>query len=80
MIYIYIYVYIRQRLGGPINVRQNGLSGKIYCIIACMHAKSLQPCLTLCNPMDCSLPGSSVGFPSQDYWSVLPCPPPGESS
>ena len=23
-------------------------------------AKSLQPCLTLCDPMDCSLPGSSV--------------------
>ena len=26
---------------------------------ACMHAKSLQLCLTLCDPMDCSLPGSS---------------------
>ena len=25
-----------------------------------MHAKSLQLCLTLCNPMGCSLPGSSV--------------------
>ena len=25
-----------------------------------MHAKSLQLCLILCNPMDCSLPGSSV--------------------
>ena len=25
-----------------------------------MHAKLLQPCSTLCNPMDCSLPGSSV--------------------
>ena len=24
-----------------------------------MHAKSLQPCLTLCNPMDSSLPDSS---------------------
>ena len=23
-------------------------------------AKSLQPCPTLCNPMDCSLPGSSI--------------------
>ena len=27
---------------------------------ACMPAKSLQPGLTLCNPMDCSPPGSSV--------------------
>ena len=25
-----------------------------------MHAKSLQLCLTLCNPMDCSPPGSPV--------------------
>ena len=27
---------------------------------ACLHAKSLQLCLTLCNPMHCSLPSSSV--------------------
>ena len=26
----------------------------------CIHAKSLQSCPTLCDPMDCSLPGSSV--------------------
>ena len=33
--------------------------------------------LTLCNPMDCSPPGSSVhGFSRQEYWSGLPCPPP----
>ena len=30
---------------------------------ACVHAKSLQSCLTLCDPMDCGLPSSSVhGF------------------
>ena len=27
---------------------------------ACMHAKSLQQCPTLCAPMNCSLPDSSV--------------------
>ena len=27
---------------------------------ACMHAKSLQLCPTLCDPMDSSPPGSSV--------------------
>ena len=27
---------------------------------ACVHTKSLQSCLTLCNPMDYSPPGSSV--------------------
>ena len=26
----------------------------------CVHAKPLQLCLTLCDPMDCSPPGSSV--------------------
>ena len=28
--------------------------------IVCVHAKSLQSCLTLCSSMDCSLTGSSV--------------------
>ena len=27
---------------------------------SCVHAKSLLLCLTLCDPMDCSAPGSSV--------------------
>ena len=27
---------------------------------SCVHAQSLQSCLTLCNPMECSPPGSSV--------------------
>ena len=27
---------------------------------ACLHAKSLEVCLTRCDPMDCSPPGSSV--------------------
>ena len=31
---------------------------------ACLYAKLLQWCLTLCNPMDCSPPGSSApGIP-----------------
>ena len=32
-----------------------------------------QSCLTLCDPMDCSPPGSSVhGISQQEYWSGLP--------
>ena len=31
-----------------------------YWTIACVHPKSLQSCPTLCNPLDRSLPGSSV--------------------
>ena len=45
----------------------------------CVSAKSLQLCQTLCDPMDCSQPGSSVwGFSRQEYWNGLPCPPPGD--
>ena len=44
-----------------------------------VHAKSLQLCPTLCNTMDCSLSGSSVhGIPRLEYWSGVPCPPPGD--
>ena len=32
----------------------------------------------LCNPMNCSPQTPlSMGFPKQEYWSGLPCPPPG---
>ena len=39
----------------------------------------------LCDPMDCSLSGSSVhgipqGFSRQEYWSGLPFPSPGDLS
>ena len=34
-----------------------------------------QSCPTLCNPMDWSLPGSSVhGISRQEYWSGMPFP------
>ena len=45
-IHIYIYAYIH-------------IYVYIY-IYVCVHATSLQLCPTLCNPVDCSLPGSSV--------------------
>ena len=42
-----------------------------------MLAKSLQSCPTLCNPMDYSLPGSSVhGILQARNWSGWPCHPP----
>ena len=38
-----------------------------------------QSCPILCNPTDCSPSHSSVhGFSRQEYWSGLPCPPPGD--
>jgi len=33
----------------------------------CVHAQSLQLCLTLCDSVDC------MGFSGQEYWSELPC-------
>ena len=36
-----------------------------------------QSCPTLSDPMDCSLPGSSVhGFSREEYWSGVPLPSP----
>ena len=42
-----------------------------------MHAKLLQSCPTLCDPMHC-IPQAllSMGFSNQEYWSGLLCPPP----
>ena len=48
----------------------------------CMCAKSLQPCVTLSDPMDCSTPGSSAhGMLQAKNWRVCilgggKCPPP----
>ena len=44
----------------------------------CVCAKSLQWCPILCDPIDCSHQAPlSKGFSRQEYWSGLPCPPPG---
>ena len=42
----------------------------------CVCAKFLQSCLTLCDPIDGSPPGSSMGFSRQEYWSGVPSPSP----
>ena len=48
------------------------------CFYVCMCGKSVQSCLTLCDPMDDSPPGSSVhGILWARIMSGLPCPPPG---
>ena len=49
------------------------------CESTCVHAKSLQSCLTVSYPMDCSPPGSSVhGILQTRILQRLPCPPPGD--
>ena len=43
------------------------------------HKVKLLSCVQLCNPIDRSLPGSSVdGIFQQEYWSGLPFPSPGD--
>ena len=43
-----------------------------------LKSEVAQSCPTLCDPMDCSPPGSSVrGILRQEYWSGLPFPSPG---
>ena len=46
----------------------------------CMHAKSLQSCLILCDPMDCSPPGSPVLEISQAILEWVAVPSSKESS
>ena len=44
-------------------------------------AKLFQSCLTLCNPIDGSPPGSSIpGILQQEHWSGLPFPSPMHES
>ena len=47
--------------------------------VACLCAKLLQSSLTLCDPMDCSPPGSSVrGILQARILDWLACPSPGD--
>ena len=55
------------------------LNGAWHTMCVCVHAQSLQPCPTLCYPMDGSPPGSSVhGLLQAGILSGLLCPPPGD--
>ena len=52
--------------------------GKFYFLSKVLFCLVAQSCPTLWDPMDCSLPGSCPWqFSRQEYWSGLPCPPPG---
>ena len=48
-------------------------------VLSCVCARSLQTFLTLCDPMDHSLPSSSVhGILQARILEWVPCPPPGD--
>ena len=49
-----------------------------YCRTSLLSVHAQSP-MTVCNPTDCSPPGSSsMGFSRQEYWSGLPFPSPGD--
>ena len=58
-------------------MREKILKNSLCVCDVCACTKSLHLCLTLCDPMDCSPPGT-MGFSRQEYWSGLPCPLPGD--
>ena len=70
---VFLWTYIVTSLG---YVSSSGITG--YMVAA---AKLLQLCLTHSDPIDGSPPGPlSLGFSKQEYWSVLPFPPPMHES
>ena len=56
-IYLSVYLYTCLQVCHIINTQTIINKWKL---LKCMHAKSLQLCQILCNPIDCSLPSSSV--------------------
>ena len=59
----FIVLETAEALGDPRGAPESWISGKLWGPDACVHAKSLQSCLTLCDSTDCSPTGSSVcGF------------------
>ena len=53
------------------------LPNSFYAAVCC--AKSLRSYPTLCDPMDWSCQAPLImGFSRQEYWSRLPCSPPGD--
>ena len=46
-------------------------------VMTCVLCLVAQSCPTLCDSLDCDQAPLSMGFSRQEYWSGLPCPPPG---
>ena len=73
------YVFKSPKEANQIPIVLRVYHGLFSFVIMC--AKSLQLCLTLCDPMDHSQQAPlSMGFSRRKYWSGLPFPPPGDLS
>ena len=62
-------------------IKKIALGNVSFRIAMLCYAKSLQSCLTLCDPIDGSHQASpSLGFSRQEHWSGLPFPSPMHES
>ena len=64
---------IKKKRKKEINTLSNKQKYRVHCLCTC--AQSLQSCPALCNPGDCSLPGSSGHriFPARTLeWAAMP--------
>ena len=69
---MYVYVYISTH-----SSCLAGFLSPFYFIVGKGLVAQWYP--SLCNPISCNLPGSSVlGILQQEYWSGLPFPSPGD--
>ena len=51
----------------------------VFSFYVCVCVLVAQPCLTLCDPMDCvHQTPRSMEFSRQEYWIGVPFPPPGD--
>ena len=91
--YVSIIMPITYQLSYPFIYLRMHLSSIIVCVCVhlCVchpcaddvsvseHARLNQSCPTLCDPMGSARQASlSLGFSRREYWSRLPCPPPGD--
>ena len=70
------------RLPSPQDSPDNNTGVGCHFLLQCMKVtiEVAQSCPTLSDPMDCSPPGSSMGFSRQEHWSGWPFPSPMHES
>ena len=75
------YVGASHRVAVRFTIQTFNRAGHVVTTQFWVHAKLLQSCLTLCDLLTraCQTP-LCMGFSRQEYWSGLPCPPPGDLS
>ena len=68
-------MYVETTFTGDFLYMKNEADLRVHKVTACMHAKSLQLCQTLCEPINCSRPDSSVPGILQERilgWVAMP--------